>query len=65
VLELRVVLEVFDGRSTRLRIERGVEGQPVSVARVPVALGPEQGTRLGEREVDVEEDCVDRVCRGG
>jgi hypothetical protein len=33
----------------------------VSVARVPVALGPEQGTRLGEREVDVEEDCFDRV----
>ena len=59
VLELRVVLEVFDRRRAGLRVELGVERQAVARAGLAVALGPEERAGLGEREVDVEEDRLD------
>ena len=59
VLELGMVLEVLDrGRPCRL-VAVGVERQPVARTGGAVALGPEQRPRLGQREVDVEENGFD------
>ena len=59
VLELGMVLEVLDRRRPRRLVAVGDEGQPVARPGGAVALRPEQRARLGQREVDVEEDRVD------
>src|SRR5688500_12838205 len=64
VLELGMVAQVLDGGDARLGIARGIEGQPVALARSPVAVGPEQRPRLDEREVDVEENRFDAMTLG-
>ncbi len=59
VLELGMVLQVLDRRRPRRRIPLGVERQAVARPSFAIALGPKEGARLGEREVDVEENRVD------
>jgi hypothetical protein len=54
-----MVLEILDRGRAGLRIEPGVERQPVPGACLAVALGTEQRAGLGEREVDVEENRFD------
>jgi hypothetical protein len=56
VVELRMPLDHLDRVSARVRVARGVEVEPEPPAERLVALRPEVGARLGEREVDVEED---------
>ena len=61
VHELRVELQLRDrsqpGRLVPLRVER----QPVTRADARVALRPELGPGPEQREVDVEEDCLQHV----
>jgi hypothetical protein len=56
VVELGVVLEVLERGGARLRVPSRVERKAKALARGPVAVGPEQGAGLRDREVDVEED---------
>src|SRR5205085_9585272 len=56
VLELRVPLERLDGRRPRLLVAGRVEAEAELRAAAAIALGPELRARLGQREVDVEED---------
>ncbi len=53
-----MLLERFDRGRAGLGMFRRVELEPVTAAQELIALGPEIGARLGEREVDVEEDGV-------
>jgi hypothetical protein len=54
-----VVLKILDRRRSGLQVELGVERQAVARAGLAVALGPEEWPRLGESEVDVEENRLD------
>ena len=58
-----MVLEVLDRGRAGGRVPLRVEGEPVALPRLAIALRPEQRTGLGEGEVDVEEDRVDRLRR--
>src|SRR5204862_2400195 len=57
VVELRMVLEVDQRGGACLCVEIGIELEPETESRVPIALRAEQRPRLRDREVDVEEDC--------
>ena len=56
VAQLGMPLERLDRGRARLGVARRVELEPVALAEPPVALGAEVRPRLGEREVDVEEN---------
>ena len=56
VVELRVPLERRERGAARLVVARRVELEAVPRAEPPVALGPEVGPRLRDREVDVEDN---------
>ena len=56
--ELRVALEVVERREPRVLVARGVERRARARADPLVALRPELGPGPEEREVDVEEDCL-------
>src|SRR5439155_22412457 len=60
VVELRMALERLDGVRPRLRVSGRVELEPEPPAESPVALRAEIGARLGNREVDVEENSLKR-----
>jgi hypothetical protein len=49
-------LERRDGVSTRLGVARRIELEAEAPAEALIALRPEIGPRLGNREVDVEEN---------
>jgi hypothetical protein len=65
VLELRVLLQVKDRCSARLGIALRVEIEAESLPRIVIPARTEQGPRLGEGEVDVEEDRFDRQTPDG
>jgi hypothetical protein len=60
VVELRVPLEGPHGMCARLTVALGIEIQAEPLAEAPVALGTQIRARLGDREVDVEENCSQR-----
>ena len=60
VLELGVLLQVEDRGGARLGIALRVEVEAEPLPRIVIPARPEQGPRLGEGEVDVEEDRFDR-----
>ena len=65
VVELRMPLEGLDGGGSGLGVAARVELEPEALAEELVALRPEVGPRLDEREVDVEEDCLERHAGAG
>src|SRR6266446_78788 len=56
VIELRVPLERRDGVRTRFAVAPRIENEAEALTEPPVALRPEIGPRLGDREIDVEEN---------
>src|SRR5581483_556762 len=56
VVELGVPLQVGHGRRPRLLVAGRVEVEPEARAEPPIAVRAEVRARLGDREVDVEED---------
>ena len=60
VVELRVAFEGRDCVRTGLAVALWVELEPETLPESPVALRPEIGPRLGDREVDVEENGAER-----
>jgi hypothetical protein len=60
VLELGMVLQVLDGGDPGVVVALSVENEPEAVPGGAVALRTEQRPRLRQREVDVEEDGLER-----
>ena len=58
VVELRMAFQRRNGVSPSLGVALGVELQAEPLAEPPVALRAEIGPGLGDREVDVEENCA-------
>ncbi len=54
-----MLLQVENGRRARLGVTLRVELEPETLSRLLVPARSEQGARLGEGEVDVEEDGFD------
>jgi len=55
-----VLLQVEDRRNPGFGIALRVEVEAEPLPSIVIPARPEQGPRLGEGEIDVEEDCFDR-----
>ena len=58
VLELWVALDPLHRPLARLAVARGIELEAEALAQTAIALGTELRPRARDREVDVEEDCL-------
>ncbi len=60
-----MLLQVEDGGGTSLGVALRVEVEAEPLPRLVIPARPEQGPRLGEGEVDVEEDGFDSQTPAG